>query len=125
MARATHPGRPLHPAGYVLDPEKLIQRPSGRGDGLRIGRLLVLVLRRREAVAGAAVYLELEAHVRTTQFVDHAVDGRERIALVLGAVQDQVHSLDVLGPSRLVAAERAVDRDIGGERRTGCAELDP
>ena len=72
---------------------------------------------------GAAVKLDLERHMVGGEIVDHVAE-LERIVGILGAVQDQVHALGVLGPALLVAAERAVDRDIGGERRAGRAELD-
>src|SRR5262249_60452493 len=103
----------------ALNPEQLLERARGRGDRLCVGALLRLVLRAGEAVAGAAVDLELERHLGGAQLVDHAVDRGERKALVLGAVQDQGHAFDGLGPARCVVAERAVDRDVGEERRAG------
>src|SRR4029079_3880899 len=45
------------------DAEELLECPSGRGDRLRVGALLVLVLGRGEAVAGAAVNLQLEGNL--------------------------------------------------------------
>src|SRR5262249_19928303 len=102
----------------------LLEEARGRGDRLRIGAFLGLVLRGREAVAGAAIDLVLKGDLRDPQFLDHLVDHRQWIAFVLGAVQDQEHALGVLRPSGRVVAERAVDRDIRHELRTGRAELD-
>src|SRR5262245_22014601 len=98
------------------DAEQLLERPAGRGDRLRVGALLRLVLRGGEAVAGTAVDLELEGHLGAAQLLHHLVDRRERIALVLGAVQDQEHALGVLRPAFFMIAERPVDRDIGRKR---------
>src|ERR1700686_5424552 len=46
------------------------------------------------------------------------------IVRVLGAVQDEKHALGILRPARGVTAERAMDRDIGNDRRAGRPELD-
>src|SRR5215468_2091428 len=105
------------------DTEKLLERSCGRGDRLRIGALLCLVLWGGEAVAGAAIDLQLERDLPDTQFLDHAVDRSEWIAFVLSAVQDQIHAFGVLRPSFLVVPERAVDRDICNEWGAGCPEL--
>src|SRR6516162_10777815 len=78
------------------DTEKLLERSCGRSDRLRIGALLCLVLGGGEAVASAAVDLQLERDLPGAQLLDHAVDRGERIALVLRAVQDQVHAFGVL-----------------------------
>src|SRR6266850_7767992 len=99
--------------------EQLLERSCRRADRLRIGALLGLVLRGGKAVAGAAVDLVLEGKLRAAQLIDQAVDGRERKAHVLGAVQDQEHALGVRRPTRRAVAERAVNRDIRCERRTG------
>src|SRR5258705_12806965 len=100
-----------------LNPKQFLERLRSRGDRLRIGALFVLALRRGEAVAGAAIDLVLERYLGGAQFLDHLVDDGERKAWVLGAVEDQVHALGILGPAGGVIAERAMDRDIGGERR--------
>ena len=75
-------------------------------------------------MGGAAVNFQLEGDFRGTQLLDHLIDHRERIALVLGAVQDQEHALGVFCPTGRMVAERAVDRNVRHERRTGRAELD-
>src|SRR3989441_10091341 len=103
----------------ISDAEQLLERSRGRADRLLVGALLGLVLRGGKAVAGAAVDLVLEGELRAAQLVDQTVDRRERKARILGAVQDQEHALGVRGPSRRAVAERAVNRDIGGERRAG------
>src|SRR5216117_1939713 len=108
----------------ISDAEQLLQRSRGRADRLRVGALLGLVLRGGKAVAGAAVDLVLEGELRAAQLLDQAVDGRERIARILGAVQDQEHALGVRRPSRRAVAERAVNRDVRNERRAGRREFD-
>src|SRR5882762_5383571 len=108
----------------ISDAEQLLERSRGRADRLRIGALLGLVLRRGKAVACAAVDLVLEGELRAAHLLDQAVDRRERKALILGAVQDQEHALGVRRPSRRAVAERAVNRDVRGERRTGRREFD-
>src|SRR5713101_8885970 len=91
----------------ISDAEQLLERSRRRADRLRIGALLGLVLRGGKAVAGAAVDLVLERELRAAQLLDQTVDGRERIAHILGAVQDQEHALGVRRPSRRAVAERA------------------
>src|SRR6266699_6383025 len=108
----------------VSDAEHLLEGARARVDRLRVGALLVLAFRGGETVAGAAVDFELERDLRGAQLIDHLADHRERIALVLCAVQDQEPALGVLRPSRGVVVERAVDRDICQQRRAGRAELD-
>src|SRR6266850_7488615 len=108
----------------ISDAEQLLERSCRRADRLRIGALLGLVLRAGKAVARAAVDLILEGDLRGAQLLDQAVDRRQRIARVLGAVQDQEHALRVRRPSRRAVAERAVNRDIRNERRAGRREFD-
>src|SRR5207237_6306347 len=91
---------------------------------LRIGALLGLVLRGGKAVACAAVDLQLEGDLRAAQLLDQTVDRCERKAHILGAVQDQEHSLGVCRPSRRAVAERAMNRYIRSEGRAGCPEFD-
>jgi hypothetical protein len=64
------------------DAEELLERSRGRGDRLRVGALLCL-LRVGEAMARAAVDFQLEGDLRGAQFLDHFINDRERIALVL------------------------------------------
>src|SRR2546423_10154426 len=104
--------------------EQLLERSRRRADRLLVGALLDLVLRSGKAVAGAAVDLVLEGELRAAQLLDQAVDGRERKAHVLGAVQDQEHALRVRRPSRRAVAERAGYRDVRNERRAGRREFD-
>src|SRR6266545_4492275 len=108
----------------ISDAEQLLERSRGRADRLHISALLGLVLRGGKAVAGAAVDLQLEGDLRAAQLLDQAVDRGERKAHVLGAVQDQEHTLGARRPSRRAVAERAVYRDIRGERRAGRPEFD-
>ena len=50
------PAPPVAPS----DAEELLERSRGRGDRLRVGALLGLVLRIGEAVGGAAIDFQLE-----------------------------------------------------------------
>src|SRR4030095_13695603 len=77
------------------DAEKLLESSHGRGDRLRVGTLLGLVLRVGEAVRGAAVDLVLKGDLRRAQFLNYFVDHRERIDLVLRGVKDQQHAFGV------------------------------
>src|SRR4029434_6783385 len=102
----------LRCASAPSDAKKLLERSRGRGDRLRVGTLLGLVLRVGEAVRSAAVDLVLRGYLRRAQFLNYFADHRERIALVLGAVQDQEHAFGVLRPPVRVVAERAIDRAL-------------
>src|SRR5580700_7831026 len=105
------------------DSEQLLERAPGGRFGLGDGPLFRLVLRFREAVRRAAVHLDLERRLRCLQLVDHMAE-LDRIVRVLGAVQDEEHALGILRPAGGVTAERAMDRDIGSERRAGRPEID-
>ena len=71
----------------------------------------------------AAIKLDLERPLRGFQLIDHMAE-LDRIVRILGAVQDEKHTLGIPRPAGGVTAERAMDRDIGGERRAGRPELD-
>src|SRR3984893_17461541 len=105
------------------DPEQLLERAPGGRFGLGDGPLFRLVLRFRKAVRRAAVKLDFERRLRSFQLVDHMAE-LDWIVRVLGAVQDEKHALGILRPARGVAAERAMDRNIGKERCAGRPELD-
>src|SRR5712671_2759234 len=108
----------------ISDAEQLLERSRRRADRLRVGALLGLVLRGGKAVTRAAVDLVLEGELRAAHLLDQPVDRRERKALILGAVEDQEHAPGVRRPSRRAVAERAVNRDVRGERRAGRREFD-
>ena len=101
----------------------LLERAPGGRLGLGDGALFRLVLRFREAVRRAAVKLDLERRLGGFELIDHMAE-LDRKVRVLGAVQDEKHALGILRPAGGVTAERAMDRDIGRERRAGRPELD-
>src|SRR6266571_1337521 len=95
----------------ISDAEQLLERSRGRADRLHIGALFGLVLRGGKAVAGAAVDLVLEGELRAAHLLDQAVDGRERKAYILGAVQDQEHALGDRAPG-WAANAKGMNRDV-------------
>ena len=99
------------------NPEEVLEEARRGRDRLRVGALLVFVLRHREAVAGAAVELHLELDLGLAQLVVDLSDLLERIGHIFGAVQDQELAFDILRPARGMAGERAVDCNDRGERR--------
>src|SRR5262249_31871677 len=130
VSKAAPPIIPSMPSFFMIglpDDNPGLAKCSSRVNGTTITdtgeRFNVPGLWGGEAVAGAAVDLQLERDLPDTQFLDHTVDRSEWIAFVLSAVQDQIHAFGVLRPSFLVVAERAVDRDICNEWGAGGPEL--
>ena len=69
-------------------------------------------------MAGAAIELHLEFDLGLAELLVNLGYFFERVGHVFGAMQDQELALGILRPSGRMTEERAVDRNVGGERRT-------